>query len=57
MVLNQIGSVHPVGVPDSVIYAVRVYGALAVALFGWLVATSPPPPAPGRADQPALGPA
>lgn len=55
MVLNQIGSVHPVGVRDSVIYGIRFYGALAVALFGWIVAASPPPSGPTRADRPALG--
>jgi hypothetical protein len=55
MVLNQIGSVHPVGVADSVIYTIRILGALAVALFGWLVATSAPPSAAARPDRTALG--
>jgi hypothetical protein len=53
MVLNQIGSVHPVGVPDSVIYGVRIVGALGVALFGWLVVGAAPPRAAGRAARPA----
>jgi hypothetical protein len=54
MVLNQIGSVHPVGVADSVIYTIRILGALGVALFGWLVATSSPPSAAPRPDRTAM---
>lgn len=57
MVLNQIGSIHLVGVADSVIYSIRIVGAVGVGLSGWLVATSLWPP-PGTSDlrgRPAVG--
>jgi hypothetical protein len=51
MVLNQIGSIHPIGVADSVIFGIRIVGALGVGLFGWFAATAIWAP-PTRAEQP-----
>jgi hypothetical protein len=57
MVLNQIGSIHPVGVRESIVLSVRIYGLLGVALLGWLTARSawPLPRPSDRAGSPAIG--
>lgn len=57
MVLNQVGSIHPVGIGDSTVLSIRIFGLLAVGLAGWLVATSmwPPPRSATGPDRPAVG--
>jgi len=57
MVLNQLGSIHPVGVRESMVLSVRIFGAAVVAMVGWLVARSawPRSVTAGRAETPVIG--